>query len=173
MGKGTTFKIYLPRVDDAHEQAAAALGAAQIPRGSETILLVEDEDQVREIAREMLIALGYKVLSAEHGARGLALAEQFPGTIHLTITDVVMPQLSGREMIEHLSLVRPNMKVLYMSGYTDDAIVRHRLLDKHTEFMQKPFATEAFAQKIRKLLDSPLNPGEQPVLPTTRRGPAR
>lgn len=159
-GIGTTFKVYLPRVDEVAETNSAGNGKRLMPRGSETILLVEDEAQVRQIASEILIALGYKVLTAEHGERAFALAKQYQGRIDLTITDVVMPQLSGRELVERLTPLRPGMKVLYMSGYTDDAIVRHGLLDERLEFLQKPFASDAFAQKVRKLLDAPANSAE-------------
>jgi PAS domain S-box-containing protein len=152
--KGTTFKIYLPRVDEESEIIASGNGLHPAPSGTETILLVEDEEQVRQIAEQILSTLGYNVIAACHGEEGLSVAEQYPGNIDLTITDVVMPHLSGREMIERLAPLRPKMKVLYMSGYTDDAIVRHGLLDKRLEFIQKPFAADAFARKIRSVLDS-------------------
>jgi CheY-like chemotaxis protein len=156
VGKGTTFKIYLPRVDEATAADAAGNGLRPAPHGTETILLVEDEEQVRQIAQQILTTLGYHVLPATNGQEALAVAEEHDGNIELTITDVVMPQLSGREMVERLVPLRPNMKVLYMSGYTDDAIVRHGLLDERLEFIQKPFAADAFARKIRSVLDSPV-----------------
>ena len=116
-------------------------------------MLVEDEEQVLQIAQQILTALGYNVLPATNGHEALAVAERHHGNIELTITDVVMPQLSGRELIERLGPLRPEMRVLYMSGYTDDAIVRHGLLDERVEFIQKPFAADAFARKIRSVLD--------------------
>ncbi|HXM34637.1 MAG TPA: PAS domain S-box protein, partial [Pyrinomonadaceae bacterium] len=164
IGKGTTFKIYLPQVDEALD--AAVLDDAQpAPHGTETILLVEDEEQVRQIAQQILIALDYKVLAATNGHEALAVAQQYEGNIDLAITDVVMPQLNGRELIERLAPLRPNMKVLYMSGYTDDAIVRHGLMDERLEFIQKPFAPDAFARKIRHVLDSPADGAGQRALP--------
>lgn len=156
VGKGTTFKIYLPRVDEAAEIDATGKVTRPTPHGTETILLVEDEEQVRQIAQRILTDLGYDVLEATNGQEALTVAQQHDGNIDLTITDVVMPQLSGRELIERLGPLRPEMKVLYMSGYTDDAIVRHGLLDEQLEFIQKPFAADAFARKIRSVLDTPV-----------------
>ena len=157
VGKGTTFKIYLPRVDEAVDYEGGGGLERMAPHGTETILLVEDEEQVRQIAQQILTTLGYRVLPATNGQEALAVAQEHEGTIDLTITDVVMPQLSGRELVERLCLLRPNMKVLFMSGYTDDAIVRHGLLDERLEFIQKPFAADAFARKIRNVLDLPGN----------------
>jgi PAS domain S-box-containing protein len=153
LGKGTTFKIYLPRADEAVETETPTGLAKLAPHGTETILLVEDEEQVRQVAQQILTTLGYTVLPATNGQEALAVARQHSGTIDLTITDVVMPQLSGRELIERLVPLRPEMKVIFMSGYTDDAIVRHGLLDERLEFIQKPFAADAFARKIRSVLD--------------------
>jgi CheY-like chemotaxis protein len=153
LGKGTTFKIYLPRADEAVETETPTGLAKPAPHGTETILLVEDEEQVRQIAQQILTILGYTVLPATNGQEALAVARQHSGTIDLTITDVVMPQLSGRELIERLVPRRPEMKVIFMSGYTDDAIVRHGPLDERLESIQKPFAADAFARKIRSVLD--------------------
>ena len=153
VGVGTTFKVYLPRVDEPRDQPLAG-SSGGLPLGSETILLVEDEEQVRSIACEILESIGYQVITAVNGEQAFEIAKGFSGEIHLAITDVVMPQMSGRELIERLAPLRPEMKVLYMSGYTDDAIVRHGLLDERLEFIQKPFTADALARKIRSVLKS-------------------
>jgi len=150
---GTTFKIYLPRVSDAEEQEQVAIAAKAVPRGTETVLLVEDEDQVRDILTDILNSQGYQVYVAASGNEALEIARK-NGIIHLMITDVVMPQMSGRELSEKLAQFRPEMKVLYMSGYTDDAIVRHGLLDAKLNFLQKPFDSATVARKVRHVLDS-------------------
>lgn len=113
--KGTTFKIYLPRIDGSRNEAMDHVSPS-VPHGTETVLLVEDEEQVRRIAEEMLTSQGYRVLTAANGELALALAEQYEGEIHLMITDVVMPLMSGRTLVERLTPLRPNMAVLYMSG---------------------------------------------------------
>ena len=154
LGKGTTFKIYLPRVDDAaSEQEIACM--QPVPKGTETLLLVEDEEQVRRIIKEALERQGYKVLSASNGEEALRLAADRRIEIHLLLTDVVMPQMSGRELAERLGAERQQLKVLYMSGYTDDAIVRHGLLEETLNFIQKPFDSAGVARKVREVLDSP------------------
>lgn len=152
-GKGTTFIIYLPRVDDVDQEIVA--GVQPVPDGSETILLVEDEEQVRRIIKEVLEWQGYNVLSALNGEEALKLAEGQGTEIHLLLTDVVMPQMSGLELAERLITMRPQLKVLYMSGYTDDAMVRHGLLEETLKFIQKPFDPASVARKVREVLDSP------------------
>ena len=154
VGKGTTFKVYLPHIDAALGEDLARSVSEPVPKGTETVLLVEDEEQVRRIAQEILATQGYQVLLAINGERALALAQQHEGEIDLMITDVVMPQMGGRELGERLSPLRPNMKVLYMSGYTDDAIVRHGLIDEQLQFIEKPFTADALARKVRTVLDS-------------------
>ena len=116
-------------------------------------MLVEDEDSVRELAKEILQEYGYDVLTASHGVEGLKLCRDFPDNIHLLITDVVMPQMSGRELAENVSAIRPETRVLYMSGFTDDAVVRHGVLADDMCFIQKPFSPDALALKVRQLLD--------------------
>jgi PAS domain S-box-containing protein len=153
-GKGTTFKIYLPRVDEAIEESAARERLGAPPQGTETLLLVEDESQVRQIAHQILESLGYAVLVAENGEQALGIGEQYQEKIHLMVTDVVMPQMGGPELVKRLAPSRPDLRVLYMSGYTDDAIVRHGLMDERLEFIQKPFTADALARKVRKALDS-------------------
>jgi PAS domain S-box-containing protein len=152
-GHGTTFKVYLPRVEESVgvEEKAAEAEAPQ--RGSETILLVEDEKGVRELAREYLVQNGYTVLDAENGARALEIARGHDGPIHLMLTDVVMQGLSGRELAEKAAKIRPDMKVLFMSGYTDQAVIHHGLLSADTVLLQKPFTLNALATKLRATLD--------------------
>jgi PAS domain S-box-containing protein len=155
LGKGTTFKVYLPRVDQAEESEELAGDSLSTPGGSETILLVEDEDLVRGLAVEILEAFGYAVITASNGEDGLRICKEFERRIDLMITDVVMPQMSGRELAEQISVLRPETKVLFMSGYTDDAIVRHGILEENMSFIQKPFLPDALARKARELLDMP------------------
>jgi CheY-like chemotaxis protein len=153
--RGTTFRIYLPRVDEASAPTRPKAALAQVPHGMETILLVEDEEAVRELARDILQANGHTVLDTQHGAEALLTCERHAGPIQLMVTDVVMPKMSGRELAERLAPLRPDMKVLYMSGYTDDAVVRHGVVDSGTAFLQKPFTPDAFARKVREVLDAP------------------
>jgi CheY-like chemotaxis protein len=155
LGTGTTFKVYLPRVDEVGDSEELAGDALSVPGGSETILLVEDEDLVRSLAVEILEEFGYAVITAPNGTEGLRICKEFKGRIDLLISDVVMPQMSGRELAEHISVLRPEIKVLFMSGYTDDAIVRHGILEENMPFIQKPFLPDALARKARELLDMP------------------
>jgi CheY-like chemotaxis protein len=152
VGVGTTFKIYFPRV--SAEKRTTSLGAiATTPRGSETILLVEDEEQVRTLAKNVLKRQGYAVVDAHDAAAAIAIASQHDGRIHLLLTDVVMPKMSGRELAEKLGPVRPDMKVLFMSGYTDDTIVHHGVLGEGVAFLQKPITPDMLARKVREVLD--------------------
>jgi len=152
-GQGTTFKIYLPRVVDPADSVPPVTHWSALPQGMETVLLVEDEPEVRWLVRDMLRHLGYTVLEARHGIEAQVLSIHHAGPIHLLITDVVMPQMSGREIAEQLTSEHPETKVLYMSGYTDDAVVRHGVLAAHMAFLQKPFTPEALARKVREVLD--------------------
>ncbi len=120
----------------------------------ETILLVEDEDTVRDLARDVLGARGYTVVEARDAAEALELCERHRGQIHLLLTDVVMPGITGRDLADRLAVLRPAIKVLYMSGYTDNAVVHHGVLDPGTEFLQKPFTPGVLAQKVREVLDA-------------------
>ena len=125
------------------------------PQGSETILLVEDEEPVRELVRKVLERNGYRILEARHGDEAIKICAQHNGgEISLLVTDVVMPRMSGREVAERLLVSHPKMKVLYLSGYTDDAVVRHGVLQSMTAFLQKPFTPDALAHKVREVLDS-------------------
>ena len=151
-GHGSTFKVYLPRVEAALS-AGAETGLPRRASGTETVLLVEDEDAVRTLARRVLEARGYAVLEARDGAEALRLSGANSGEIQLLLTDVVMPGMSGRELADRLTALRPRLKVLYLSGYADDAVVRHGVLEAEVEFVQKPFTVDGLAHKIREVLD--------------------
>jgi CheY-like chemotaxis protein len=154
VGAGTTFKIYLPRVAEAVSAPDPGAGlAATMPRGDETVLLVEDEPEVRDLAREILEGSGYHVLQACDAQDAVLMAERHAGPIHLLLTDVIMPRQSGRALVERLRPLRPEMQVLYMSGYTNEAIVRHGVLDPDTQFIQKPFTPAGLGHKVRAAID--------------------
>jgi two-component system cell cycle sensor histidine kinase/response regulator CckA len=152
-GEGTTIKIYLPRTDAAAEMSGADVSSLSTARGNETILLVEDEPMVRDLTKEFLEEYGYRVVTAANGSEGLRICQEFPDKIDLMLTDVVMPQMSGRELAEKACMSRPEIRVLYMSGFTDDAIVRHGVLADDLCFIQKPFSPDALARKARAVLD--------------------
>jgi two-component system cell cycle sensor histidine kinase/response regulator CckA len=152
-GRGATIKIYLPRVDAASELREAEPEAVVLRRGSETVLLVEDDEAVRELTREVLEMQGYSVLAVADAAEAPRVVEGASGPIHLLVTDVVMPRLSGRELTERLRSLRPGLRVLYISGYADTAIVHHGVLDPGTPFLQKPFTPDALLRSVRKVLD--------------------
>jgi two-component system cell cycle sensor histidine kinase/response regulator CckA len=152
-GKGATFKVYLPLVDEPLDRGQSEFGTRPALRGSETILLAEDEEGVRELAREFLTKSGYSVLEAKNGAEALALAAEHQGTIHLLVTDVVMPKMGGPELADRLAPVRPRMKVLFMSGYAEYAAVEHDILDRGSAALQKPFALEVLGRKVREVLE--------------------
>jgi two-component system cell cycle sensor histidine kinase/response regulator CckA len=153
VGQGATFRIYLPRVPDIAPRELEAKVARGPARGSETILLVEDEDLVRALELRILRQHGYTVLSTAQGAQALLISQSHPGPIQLLVTDVVMPEMSGSELAERLNLLRPEMKVLFLSGHTDDAIIHHGVLDNGVAFLQKPFTPAVFVQKVREVLD--------------------
>jgi two-component system, cell cycle sensor histidine kinase and response regulator CckA len=152
IGHGTAFKIYLPRVIATAEAGASPTESAA-PRGTETVLVVEDDEQVRRLTRKMLEARGHTVFVAAGGAAALQLLETHAGRIDLLVTDVVMPGMSGRELVERVAVLRPTMKVLYLSGYTDDAVVRHGVLQAGIAFLQKPFAADTLVRKVREVID--------------------
>jgi PAS domain S-box-containing protein len=151
-GGGTTFKIYLPRVDEPLEPLAPARKPLESVRGSETILLVEDEDPVRELARRVLENSGYTVLAAANGVEALKVAGEHAGVIHLMVSDVVMPEMSGRELARRAAVLRPDMKVLYSSGYSDKAVFQHGVLAPGAAFIEKPFTPEGLVRKVREVL---------------------
>ncbi|MFN2530865.1 MAG: PAS domain S-box protein [Pyrinomonadaceae bacterium] len=150
--RGSTFKVYLPVVANPAEAVEPKQTSPEVRQGHETILLVEDEEMVRNLSCEILESHGYRVLTAANGEEASRLCDVYTGTIDLMITDVVMPQMSGRELAELVESKRPRMPVLYMSGYTDDAIVRHGVLEDSMPFLQKPFMPEALARKVRESL---------------------
>lgn len=153
VGSGTTLKVYLPRLVGAAEVSVEP-AETDLPSGTETVLLVEDEAAVRELVNQLLQMTGYTVLVADDAAKALEMAATHQGEIALVLTDVVMPQMSGRQLAEQTARFRPDMKVLYMSGYTDDAVVRHGVLDESMAFLQKPITPEALARKVREVLDN-------------------
>jgi two-component system, cell cycle sensor histidine kinase and response regulator CckA len=152
-GKGATFKVYLPRVEAEVQPTVPPAGPKPSRRGSETILLVEDEKGVRDLAREYLAEAGYEVLEAENADEALRIARTRPGSIDLLFTDVVMTGLSGRQLAEQMQQLRPGIRVLYMSGYTDEAIVHHGILGRGMALLQKPFTLNSLALKVRETLD--------------------
>jgi two-component system cell cycle sensor histidine kinase/response regulator CckA len=154
VGQGTTFKIYLPQHLAADEAQADILKPAALLHGLETILLVEDEAVIRNLVREILQESGYKVLEASIASEALHICEQYQEPIHLMLTDVMMPQMSGHDLVVALAELRPEIPVLYMSGYTDGAIVHHGVLDSDTPLLEKPFTPDALLRKVREILDA-------------------
>jgi two-component system sensor histidine kinase EvgS len=152
-GKGTTFKIYLPRLEVQTAQAPSEDAAGKHPTGTETILLVEDDEAILNLSRVILENLGYTVIAASAPEQAINLVEDHPGDIHLLITDVVMPGMNGRELAERLCAIRPNLKRLYMSGYTADLIAHRGILDAGVNFIQKPFGSDELAARVREVLD--------------------
>jgi CheY-like chemotaxis protein len=157
VGAGTTFDIYLPSVEEVATPAEAAPTA--VGGGSETILLVEDEAPVRSLARRCLERHGYRIIEAGGSPEALALAARHHGAIDLLLTDVVMPQGNGRELAERLRALRPEIRVLYMSGYTDDGVVRRAGVTPGSELLEKPFTPDGLARKVRQVLDRAREPG--------------
>jgi two-component system cell cycle sensor histidine kinase/response regulator CckA len=152
-GKGSTFKIYLPRIAETTKVSEKSSQSTDSHKGSETILLVEDETIVRKLSREVLESCGYKVIEAEHGVDALEICEKYEGKIDLLMTDVVMPKMGGRELAEILTKNYPHISVLFTSGYTDDAVILHGIIDVGTNFIQRPFTFDILARKVRELLD--------------------
>ena len=152
-GQGTTVRIYLPLIDEALDADTGELPAVR--GGLETVLLVEDEEAVRELLRKVLARQGYTVLEARHGRDALLVAERHKGPIHLVLTDVVMPEMGGRELVNQLRVSRPETRVLYISGYTNDEVVRRGIAETDGMFIQKPFSSDDLVRRVRELLDSP------------------
>jgi CheY-like chemotaxis protein len=154
-GKGTTFKIYLPRIEEVGEAGAldrSSHDSGAVPRGFETVLLVEDENGVRELARQYLETGGYKVIQASNGNEALEIAAAYGEPIHLLLTDVVMPGISGRELADRLLVIRPDIRILFMSGYTEQAVVHHGIVAEDATLLQKPFTFGTLASKLREIL---------------------
>jgi CheY-like chemotaxis protein len=155
-GAGTTFHIWLPEVEEQAEEAAeAAIVDAKKKAGSETILLVEDEDAVRNLLQEVLTESGYRVLSAASGAEALRVSRAHAGVLDLLLTDVVMPGMGGREVATMLSAERPGLRVLFASGYTAEAIARQGILEPGTDLIHKPFTPDALLRRVREKLERP------------------
>jgi two-component system, cell cycle sensor histidine kinase and response regulator CckA len=151
LDRGSTFHIYLPQVDGAEEKHMAPSSRAAAG-GTETILLVEDEESVRQLVRDTLESKGYKIIEAGNGDRGIGAAARHNGKIDLVITDVVMPGMGGRALAEQILKTRPETKVLYLSGYAEDAVLSEGSLDQGTAFLQKPFTLQNLSRKVREVL---------------------
>jgi CheY-like chemotaxis protein len=154
LGKGTTLKIYLPRVDKTSELPEPGAAPAEIFRGSETVLLVEDDEMVRALAQAILERYGYTVLAARNVHDALRLAQEGPVQIHLLLTDTIMPVMNGPELAKRFRSIRPETKVLFMSGYTDKVIVNTAALEPGTAFLQKPFTPQTLTHKVREVLNA-------------------
>ena len=151
---GATFRIFLPHVDPPLEAPVSADRSAK-GQGSETVLLVEDEEAVRRLVRRVLEDAGYRVLEAQSPAQALRLCQHHPEPIDLMLTDVVMPFMSGRELASRAAALRPQMRVLYVSGYMEDVMARHGVLEPEIAFLGKPFGPEELTRKVREVLDAP------------------
>ena len=155
---GTSFKVYLPRTEAEASLRRSRQDTRGLPMGSETVLLVEDDESVRALSRSVLAMSGYTVLEANGAAAALRICEQHTGSIQIVVTDVVMPETGGRILVERLGAMRPAIRALYVSGYTDDTVLRHGVLEEGTAFLQKPFTPAALANKVREVLDQPSAP---------------
>ena len=155
-GQGTSFKIFFPRVDEAVEAIGHVPASAEAPRGDETILVVEDAPAVRTLVRRVLERLGYHVLVAEDGESAMVLSLAYDGPIHLLVTDVIMPRMGGRALADQFALARPDARVLFVSGYTDDAVMQHGVLEPTVHYLEKPFTPDTLARKVRRVLDTAL-----------------
>ena len=153
-GRGTSFKVYLPRVEEELTRVETGVAIPEKTQGSETILLVEDEETIRSLMRSILQEQGYTVLEAGHGPQALQISQTHSGPIHLMLTDVIMPQTSVREFAQKMWKLRPHLKILFASGYSDDAIVHHGVLEEGTNFIQKPFTIVGLSRKVREVLDT-------------------
>jgi PAS domain S-box-containing protein len=166
--QGTTFKVYLPRVDEAEERPALQSVPAGPPLGHETILVVEDEPQLRDLTRQSLEMHGYTVLVAENGAAAIEVAGRHSGVIHLLLTDIIMPVMNGRELAQRMAGLRPQTRILFVSGYTENAIWRNGILENSAHFLQKPFTLDALNRKVREVLETPTPETERPTMPMTK-----
>jgi CheY-like chemotaxis protein len=153
-GRGTIFRIYLPATAGDRTTSGGRLAATKVAGGTETILVAEDEPDLRELTQIFLESYGYKVLSASSAERAIQISDQFKEAIHLLLTDVIMPGISGRQLAEKILEKRPRTKIVYMTGYTDDMVVQHKVLEPGVQLLQKPFTKAELAFKVRATLDS-------------------
>jgi CheY-like chemotaxis protein len=153
-GWGTTFKVYFPRYGDVAEPGRPALEAGPAPGGTETILVVEDDEMIRSLIRDILESTGYRVLVADDPDQGMKLIGEQQDEIHLLLTDLILPGMSGRELVDRVTKEKPEMRVLFMSGYSDEAVARHGILEPGLAFLQKPFSRDGLVRKVRDVLDS-------------------
>jgi CheY-like chemotaxis protein len=151
-GQGTTFKIYLPRAEEQATQKATVSLKKDLC-GKETVLLVEDEEPMLALGKTILLRHGYQVLAARSPNEALGIVQSYPGPIHLLITDVVMPEMNGKDLRDRLTEVNPCLKSIFMSGYTANVIAHHGILDKNIDFLQKPFSVQTLLEKVRDVLD--------------------
>jgi len=154
-GEGATFRVYLPCAREEVEATPTSVAAPRPSCGAETILVVEDEAAVRVLVRRVLTRSGYRILEASSGVEALELLEQYGEPIHLLLTDVVMPGMSGRELADRLSMQYPQLRILYMSGYADETIVHHGVLNPRIALLEKPFTPDVLLWKLREVLDGP------------------
>jgi CheY-like chemotaxis protein len=154
LGHGSAFKVYLPYVDAKATDVGTAKTEQETPRGTETVLLAEDEDQIRRVSARLLSDLGYTVIPARNGDEAIELAAKHNGSIDILLSDVVMPEMNGLELWERLRMDRPALPALFMSGWASDAVVRHGILDGQVPFLQKPFSSQHLGRKIREVLDA-------------------
>ncbi|HEV8581462.1 MAG TPA: response regulator, partial [Thermoanaerobaculia bacterium] len=157
-GHGTAFKVYLPRTAETRLSDKSSPGSLEIPRGHETVLLVEDETAVRTLSRLVLQSRGYTVLEARDGQEGVWVAQQHQGPIQLLVTDLVMPRMGGRQLADLLQQTRPSVRVLFTSGYTDESLLRQGGLEAGVAFLQKPFNSINLVRKVREVLDAEAPP---------------
>jgi len=168
---GTTFKVYLPRVEEAEDKPAVQPKPVGSPVGHETILVVEDEPQLRDLTRHFLETRGYTVLVAEHGAAAIDVARRHKGLIHLLLTDIIMPVMNGRELAQRMASLSPKTRILFMSGYTENAIWRNGMIQTSANFLQKPFTLDALTRKVREVLETLTPETEKPKMPSTKQSP--
>jgi signal transduction histidine kinase/CheY-like chemotaxis protein len=157
LNRGAIFEVYLPKSDERRPADQESIHPVEAIGGSETILLVEDEEAVRNLSSQLLASKGYKVLEASNGGEALLICEQYPNRIHLMLTDVVMPHMSGRQLAERLAPIKPDMKIIYMSGYTDDTILERGIPSSETPFLNKPFTPDSLMRKVREVLGESVN----------------